>query len=162
MLALRFTRAGRRNSAFFRIVLTEQRKSSKSGFIKVLGWYDPKTKKSSLDKEAVLDWIKLGAKPSNSLAKFLNEQKISHKNIVFVADAPKKPKTKEEKAAQSSSAGTKTTEADASASADARTGDKTTEKTETPAQEKTAADTQEAEVQNTPKENPQENKEETK
>ena len=98
MLALRFTRAGRRNSAFFRIVLTDHSKSSKSGFIKVLGWYDPKTKKSSLEREAVLDWIKLGAKPSNSLAKFLNDQKISHKNIVFVADAPKKPKVKEEKA----------------------------------------------------------------
>lgn len=97
MLSLRFARAGRRNAAFFRIVLTDHSKPSKSGFIKVLGWYDPKTKKSSVNKEEVLSWVKLGAMPSNSLAKFLESQKISHKNIKFTPDAPKKPKEKGDK-----------------------------------------------------------------
>lgn len=97
MLTLRFLRTGRRNRAFFRIVLTEKSKPAKSGFNKILGWYDPKTKKSSFEKEEILKLVKNGAIPSNSLAKLLGEQKVSHKNIKFIPDAPKKAKVKEEK-----------------------------------------------------------------
>jgi len=97
MLTIRFLRQGRRNRAFFRIVLTESSKSSKSGFIKVLGWYDPKTKEASLKKEEILNWVKCGAKPSNQLAKLLVKEKVSHKNIKYVPNSPKSKKVKEEK-----------------------------------------------------------------
>jgi len=97
MLTIRFLRQGRRNRAFFRIVLTESSKSSKSGFIKALGWYDPKTKEASLKKEEILNWVKCGAKPSNQLAKLLQKEKITHKNIKYVPNAPKAKKVKEEK-----------------------------------------------------------------
>ena len=95
MLTLRFLRTGRRNRAFFRIVLTEKSKPAKSGFNKILGWYDPKTKKSSFEKEEILKLVKNGAIPSNSLAKLLKEQKVTHKNIKFIPDTPKKAKVKE-------------------------------------------------------------------
>jgi len=98
MLTIRLARGGRRNRAFFRIVLTENSKPSDSGFIKVLGWYDPHSKKISLQKEEVLQWVKVGAKPSNSLSKLLEQNKVTHKNIKFVPDAKGAPKTKEKNA----------------------------------------------------------------
>ena len=95
MLTLRFLRSGRRNRAFFRIVLTEKSKPAKSGFNKILGWYDPKTKESSFDREKILKLVGNGAIPSNSLAKLLIEKKVTHKNIKFTPDTPKKARSKE-------------------------------------------------------------------
>jgi len=97
MLEIRFLRSGRRNAPFFRIVLTESSKPPKSGFIKILGWYNPKTKDSSLKKEEILEWLNKGAKPSNSLSKLLEQNKVSHKLIKFVPAKPKAKKVKEEK-----------------------------------------------------------------
>jgi small subunit ribosomal protein S16 len=92
MLEMRFLRTGRRNRAFFRIVLTEKSKPAKSGFIKILGWYDPQTKESSFDKEEILSWANKGAWASNSLARLLNENKIEHKCIKYKQLTPKKTK----------------------------------------------------------------------
>jgi len=94
MLILRFARSGRANSAFFRVVLTEKSKPCDSGFIKILGWYNPHTKKVSLEKEAILEWIDKGAGVSNSVAKLLIAQGIEHKRIKFIPDAPKAKKGK--------------------------------------------------------------------
>lgn len=92
MLTIRYLRSGRTNSAFFRIVLTEKSKPCDSGFIKVLGWYNPHTKESSLDNEAVLSWVDKGASVSNSVAKLLITNGVKHKNIKFVPDAPRAKK----------------------------------------------------------------------
>jgi len=96
MLAIRFLRSGRTNQAFFRVVLTQKSNPPKSKFIKVFGWYNPKTKESSLNKEEILEWVGKGAKPSNSLAKLLIANKITHKNIVYIPDAPGQKKAKDE------------------------------------------------------------------
>lgn len=95
MLSIRYLRVGRRNSAFFRVVLTEKSKPANSGFQKVLGWYNPHTKEASLNKEEILKYIDNGAVPSNSVAKLLIDNKITHKNIQFVKDAPGKTKKKQ-------------------------------------------------------------------
>ncbi|MFH1855385.1 MAG: 30S ribosomal protein S16 [bacterium] len=97
MLVIRYQRQGRKNSAFFRIVLTESSKPTKSGFLKILGWYNPHTKESSLKKEEILDWLNKGAQASNSVSKLLEMNKIDHKNASFVPDAPKAKKEKEVK-----------------------------------------------------------------
>jgi small subunit ribosomal protein S16 len=93
MLVIRFNRSGRANSAFFRIVVTESSKPAKSGFIKILGWYNPHSKDSSINKEEILRYMDNGAQVSNSMAKFLTANKISHKLIKFVPDAPGKKKS---------------------------------------------------------------------
>lgn len=93
MLAIRFLRSGRRNRAFFRVVLTEKSRPPKSNFIKELGWFDPHSKEVSLNKEEILRCLDNGAKPSNSVAKLLLANKIEHKQIVFIPDAPKAKKT---------------------------------------------------------------------
>lgn len=94
MLSLRFARSGRRNLAFYRVVLTEKSKPCDSGYIKILGWYNPHTKEVSLDKEEILSWIDKGAETSNSVAKLLTAQGVKHKNIKFIPDAPKTKKGK--------------------------------------------------------------------
>ena len=93
MLVIRFNRSGRANSAFFRIVVTESSKPAKSGFIKILGWYNPHSKDSSINKEEILRYMDNGAQVSNSMAKFLTANKISHKLIKFIPDAPGKKKS---------------------------------------------------------------------
>lgn len=95
MLEMRFLRTGRRNSAFFRVVLTESSKPPKSGFIKVLGWFNPHTKENSLKKDEILSWINKGAKPSNRLAKLLLSEGMKHKHIVYTPSAKKEAKIKE-------------------------------------------------------------------
>ncbi|MCX6809641.1 MAG: 30S ribosomal protein S16 [Candidatus Berkelbacteria bacterium] len=97
MLEIRYLRSGRRNTPFFRIVLTESSKPPKSGFIEILGWYNPVTKESSLKKEDILVWLNKGAQPSNSFCKLLEKNKITHKSIKFVKSAEKAPKKKGEK-----------------------------------------------------------------
>ena len=100
MLEMRFLRTGRRNSAFFRVVLTESSKPPKSGFIKVLGWFNPHTKESSLKKDEILSWIEKGAKPSNRLAKLLMSEGIKHKRIIYIPSAKKEAKAKEKPASK--------------------------------------------------------------
>jgi len=96
MLAIRFLRSGRANKAFFRIVLTESSKPPKSGFLKILGWYDPQTKKTSLEKEEILKWLDKGARASNSVAKLLSANAIKHKLAKYVPDKEKMKKSKGE------------------------------------------------------------------
>jgi ribosomal protein S16 len=76
-------------------VLTEKSKPAKSGFKKVLGWYNPHTKESSFKKEEILLHVQNGAQVSNSLAKILIGNKITHKNIKFIPDSPRKTKKKD-------------------------------------------------------------------
>jgi small subunit ribosomal protein S16 len=101
MLAIRFLRSGRTNKAFFRVVVTESSRPPKSGFLKVLGWYDPHTKETSLNKEEIVGWMDKGAKASNSVAKLLNSNGIKHKMAEFKKDTEKAKKSKgDEKAAK--------------------------------------------------------------
>jgi len=119
MLAIRFLRSGRANKAFFRIVLTESSKPPKSGFLKILGWYDPQTKKTSLEKEEILKWLDKGARASNSVAKLLSANAIKHKLAKYVPDKEKMKKSKGEekpkapKAPEKEAPETKPAEADA-------------------------------------------------
>jgi small subunit ribosomal protein S16 len=96
MLAIRFLRSGRTNKAFFRIVVTESSKPPKSGFLKILGWYDPHTKETSLNKEEIIRFLDNGAKASNSVAKLLNANGVKHKMANFIKDKEKAKKAKGE------------------------------------------------------------------
>ena len=96
MLRIRYMRTGRRNSAFFRVVLTDRKKPTDSGFIKVLGWYNPHTKETSLEKEAILKCLDNGAVPTNSISKLFEKNSIKHKMVKFVKEKEKAPKKKKE------------------------------------------------------------------
>lgn len=95
MQRIRLRRVGRKNEPHYQVVVAPHTNPVKGSFIAKLGWYNPQTKELKVDKEAVLEWVNKGAKPSNTMAKLLIAQGIKHKNIVFVKDAPGKPKVKE-------------------------------------------------------------------
>ena len=75
MLTIRLARAGRKGIPFFRVVLTEQHSAPKSGFIKVLGHYDPRTKNFSIDQDALKFYCDHGAQMSATVRK-LSEKKV--------------------------------------------------------------------------------------
>lgn len=117
MLRIRLRRVGKKNESHFQLVVAPRENSVKGSFTAKLGWYNPKTKELVIDKKAVLDWVEKGAKPSNTAAKLLLSQGIKHKNIVYIPDAPGKPKKKaqekskpKEKASNSEKAPEVTTE----------------------------------------------------
>lgn len=83
MLVIRLRRTGKKHQATYRIVVTDQRKSVYSPYIQMLGHYNPKTKEVTLDKEKALEWMKKGAKPSNSVSKIFEKEGLEHKSIVI-------------------------------------------------------------------------------
>jgi len=100
MLVIRLFRAGKRNQPFFKVVVTDKKNPPKGGRpVEILGFYDPLTKtEKSFNKERVLYWLSVGAKPSDTVYNLLLKEGIlkgkkipSHK---------KSKKSKEEKSEQ--------------------------------------------------------------
>lgn len=89
MLKIRLRRSGKKNHAQYRIVVAEHTAPIQGKFIDLLGSYDPHTKVVNVKKELVLDWVNKGAKPSNTVAKLLESQKITHKHIVYKSKTKK-------------------------------------------------------------------------
>lgn len=69
MLRIRLARGGKHKSPFYRIVLTEHTKPVKSGYMQVLGRFDPLHHKMELNVDEAKKWIAQGAQPSNRVAK---------------------------------------------------------------------------------------------
>jgi small subunit ribosomal protein S16 len=68
---IRLTRIGSKKQPYYRIVVTDSRSPRDGKFIENIGTYDPKTDPSTvvLNKEKAVEWIKKGAKPSNTVEK---------------------------------------------------------------------------------------------
>ncbi len=61
MLKIRLSRAGKRNMAFFRVVLTDHTKAWKHGYKEVLGFYNPISKEFKLkDLEKIAKYLSNG------------------------------------------------------------------------------------------------------
>lgn len=71
---IRLTRRGSKKQPYYRIVVTDSRFPRDGRYIEKIGTYDPKREPSliDLDKEKALDWIKKGAKPSNTVKKIFD------------------------------------------------------------------------------------------
>jgi len=94
MLTIRLTRKGKKNQPFFRVVLVDKRRSSKSGnALEDLGFKDPLTKKISLKKDRILHWISKGAKPSPSMHNLLVSQKVINEKKIKITNISKKKQT---------------------------------------------------------------------
>lgn len=83
MIVIRLRRTGKKHQPNYRIVVTDQRKSVYSPYLEMLGHYDPRTKAIVLNKEKTDEWLKKGAKPSNSVAKLLEKEGLKHGSIVI-------------------------------------------------------------------------------
>ena len=99
MLVVRLKRIGKKNKPAYRIVVAEHSSAVNGPFVEDLGFYNPHTKTFSIDKEAVTGWMNKGAKPSNTVARLLEKEKIKHKSIVVIKYNKAPKKKVEEKAA---------------------------------------------------------------
>ncbi|MDD3776310.1 MAG: 30S ribosomal protein S16 [Actinomycetota bacterium] len=72
---IRLTRMGFKKKPFYRIVVADSRSPRDGKFIDNIGTYDPKSEPSKIevDKEKALEWIKKGAKPSNTVQKLFEK-----------------------------------------------------------------------------------------
>lgn len=101
MLTIRLQRVGRKNDPAFRAVVTDSKNAAKSGkFLEVVGSYNPKAGTTVFKTDRIKEWIKNGAKVSDTMHNFLVKEKVieAKKRNVLSKKSPTK-KRKELKAA---------------------------------------------------------------
>ena len=72
MVKIRLKRLGYKKNPVFRIVVLNSTTKREAAPIQQLGFYNPKTKEMQLDKQSALDWIKKGAKPTQTVQFLIN------------------------------------------------------------------------------------------
>ena len=108
MLKIRLSRGGTKKRPFYQIVVADSRNPRDGKFIEKLGYFNPLLPKSkperlSLDSEIITHWIKMGAKPTLRVAKFLgaaNLAPVPEKRNNPIKGLPKKKAQERLKAAQ--------------------------------------------------------------
>lgn len=78
MLRIRLQRSGRKNRANYRVVVAEHSAPIKGRYLELLGTFDPLVEKHGLviDTAKVEEWVKKGAKPTNTIARLLKAQGV--------------------------------------------------------------------------------------
>jgi small subunit ribosomal protein S16 len=76
MLKLRLKRTGRKRSASYRLVVMEHSARRDGRPIDEVGFYNPITKQCSFDTLKITNWLKLGAKPSETVCYLLKKSEI--------------------------------------------------------------------------------------
>jgi small subunit ribosomal protein S16 len=84
MLSIRMRRTGSKKRPFFRIVVSEARSKKEGQFIDILGFYNPRTKPAvfEIDKEKVAHWVKVGARPSDSVRTLMAKHMTRDRSVV--------------------------------------------------------------------------------
>ncbi len=72
-LSIRLRRDGTKNTPYYRVVVTEGRSKRDGKFVEQVGTYDPKKSgvNYALKSERVAYWMKVGAKPSETVASMI-------------------------------------------------------------------------------------------
>lgn len=78
---IRLKRIGAKKAPFYRIVVADSRSPRDGRFIEEIGTYNPVSKPAEvkIDEESVLNWLKNGAKPSDTVRNLLSKQGIMEK-----------------------------------------------------------------------------------
>lgn len=76
MLKIRLTRRGKRNKAFFRLVVAEHTSPIKGRFLEALGFFNPHTKEKSFKADRIKYWIGKGAQCSDTAHNLLVKEGI--------------------------------------------------------------------------------------
>lgn len=93
MLVLRLSRTGKRNQPAYRLVVTEHSAPVKSKFVEVIGHYNPaERKKLNFKMDRIEHWVKMGAKPSHTLATILKNNSVPGMEKFIVQRRRKKQK----------------------------------------------------------------------
>lgn len=81
-VVIRMTRQGAKKHPFYHIVAADSRSPRDGRFLEKLGTYNPMLEKTNpervkLNVERIQHWIKVGALPSDRVARFLGEAKLA-------------------------------------------------------------------------------------
>ncbi len=76
MLVIRFSRVGKKNKAYFRIVVQEKIHTPTGRHTEVLGSWDPHLKKAVLKEEKIKYWLEKGAQASDSVYNLLVKEGV--------------------------------------------------------------------------------------
>lgn len=73
MVRLRLSRMGAKKNPFYRVVATDSRSPRDGRFIEHIGVYDPNHKPARIrfDEERLAHWLKVGARPSDTVAELI-------------------------------------------------------------------------------------------
>lgn len=76
MLKLRLKRIGRKGSPSYRLVIMENTTRRDGRPIEQVGYYNPISKKSKLDKDKIKKWLSYGVKPTTTVSNLLKKAEI--------------------------------------------------------------------------------------
>lgn len=76
MLKIRLQRVGRKHDPSFRLIVTDSRKAPQGAYLEMLGSYDPRIDKKTLNSERISYWVSQGAQVSNTAHNLLISEKI--------------------------------------------------------------------------------------
>ncbi len=70
---IRLTRMGKKKAPTYRVIVADERAPRDGRFIDEIGYYDPTSDPSvvKIDTDKAQEWIKNGAKPTDTVAKLL-------------------------------------------------------------------------------------------
>ena len=76
MVKIRLQRAGKKKAPFYHIVIADSKSPRDGKIIEQIGTYNPMTEPSELilDKEKVAQWIKNGAKPTDTVKRLIEKE----------------------------------------------------------------------------------------
>ena len=79
MVTIRLSRGGSKKRPFYHIVVTDSRNRRDGRYLERLGYFNPVTRSDnetrlSIKQDRIDHWVKLGAQPSDRVAKLLKEQ----------------------------------------------------------------------------------------
>ena len=91
MLNIRLNRVGRKNKAYFRVVVQEHTVAPGGRHVEVLGSWDPHAKQAVLKTDRITHWLSQGAQPSDTAHNLLvREGVIEGKKIAVKMKRPVK------------------------------------------------------------------------
>ncbi len=81
LVKIRLQRTGTKNAPHYRVVIADSRSPRDGRFIEVVGHYHPVSNKGQivLKEEKVLDWLKKGAQPTDTVKNMLKKSGILKK-----------------------------------------------------------------------------------
>lgn len=76
MLRIRLRRMGSRHRPFFRVVVSDSRKTPTASALDEVGYYDPRPEpvRINIDAEKVEEWVGKGARVTPTVARLLRQQ----------------------------------------------------------------------------------------
>lgn len=95
MVKIRLARIGRRNSPYYRIVVSDSRRTPHAESFDDLGHYDPLERKNSqlvVNEELAIKWLMLGALPSDSVKTLLKKTGVYAKFLAKKQEAKQEAK----------------------------------------------------------------------